>query len=276
MVTAAALLDTQKGPIIGIFLEDAHLGKGESIHSAGQMEWFNCKVDDRSKVVGGAQRIEISERYVIPLSIESGLVYLQSIRIPTDNDLKQYPHVFFTSPDTWDASVLDHGITPSLLEGINQESDDSLLQDSIFDEFGELHHGVIQQLNIFWDAESPESGEHTFHTYLHVSNIAEPDWKLLRPYFGWQSEQVIQNTYKVTSRFGGTVPHHDYLKKHFKSRNPVFNIPRRNESVAKDTILSDTHAINDGTTMAQFFVGKDTLVCDAYGIKSQTQFINTL
>ena len=28
--------------------------------------------------------------------------------------------------------------------------------------------------------------------------------------------------------------------------------------------------------VAQFFVGKDTLVCDAYGIKSQKQFINTL
>ena len=28
--------------------------------------------------------------------------------------------------------------------------------------------------------------------------------------------------------------------------------------------------------MAQFFVGRDTLVCDAYGIKSQKQFINTL
>ena len=27
--------------------------------------------------------------------------------------------------------------------------------------------------------------------------------------------------------------------------------------------------------MAQFFVGNDTLVCDAYGIKSQKQFINT-
>ena len=26
------------------------------------------------------------------------------------------------------------------------------------------------------------------------------------PYFSWQSEQVIQDTYKVTARFGGTVP----------------------------------------------------------------------
>ena len=55
VVTAAALLDTQKGPIIGIFHEYAHLGKGKSIHASGQMEWFNWQVDDRSKIVGGAQ-----------------------------------------------------------------------------------------------------------------------------------------------------------------------------------------------------------------------------
>ena len=61
MVTATALLDTQKGPIIGIFHEYAHLGKRKSIHTAGQMEWFNCKGDDRSKVVGGAQKIETSD-----------------------------------------------------------------------------------------------------------------------------------------------------------------------------------------------------------------------
>ena len=73
----------------------------------------------------------------------------------------------------------------------------------------------------------------------------------------------------MTSRFGGIIPHSDYLKKHFKSRNPVFDIPRRNEAVATDTIFSDTPAINDGSAMAQFFVGKETLVCDAYGMKSQ-------
>ena len=45
-----------------------------------------------------------------------------------------------------------------------------------------------------------------------------------------------------------------------------------NEPVATDTIFSDTPAINDGSSMAQFFVG---MVCDTYGIKSQKQFINT-
>ena len=99
VVTAATLLDTQKGPIIGVFHEYAHLGKGRSIDAASQLEWFNCQVDDRSKIVGGAQSIKTSEGYVIPLSIESGLVYMYSMRIPTDHDLQNYPHVSFTSPD---------------------------------------------------------------------------------------------------------------------------------------------------------------------------------
>ena len=51
VVTASALLDTQKG--LSLENEYVHLGKGRSIHTAGQMEWFNCKADDRSKAVGG-------------------------------------------------------------------------------------------------------------------------------------------------------------------------------------------------------------------------------
>ena len=87
VVTAAALFDTQKGPVIEIFHEHAHLGKGRYIHADGHMEWFNCKVDGRSKVVGGAQRIETPDGYVFPLSIESGLVYMHPIWVPTNNDL---------------------------------------------------------------------------------------------------------------------------------------------------------------------------------------------
>ena len=87
--------------------------------------------DDRSKVVGGAPRIETSDGFVVALYVESGLVYIHSIIVPTDNDLQQYPHVFFTSSDTLDASALDHVITPSLLEKMNQDNDESLLQDSM-------------------------------------------------------------------------------------------------------------------------------------------------
>ena len=46
--------------------------------------------------------------------------------------------------------------------------------------------------------------------------------------------------------------------------------------MATDTAFSDTPAIHDGSTMAQFFVGKATLGCDANMIKSQKQLIYTL
>ena len=66
------------------------------------------------------------------------------------------------------------------------------------------------------------------------------------------------------------------MRKHFKSRFPAFNIPRRSEEVATDTIFSDTPAIDSGVTMAQSFVGKRNLVTDVYPLKSQNQFVNTL
>ena len=66
------------------------------------------------------------------------------------------------------------------------------------------------------------------------------------------------------------------MRKHFKSRFPAFNIPRRNEVVATDTIFSDTPAIDSGVTMSQLFVGKDTLVSDVYGMRSSKQFVHTL
>ena len=181
VVTATALLDTQKGPIIGVFHEYAHLGKGRSIHAAGQMEWFNCQVDDRSKLVGGTQSIQTSEGYVIPLSIESGLVYMHPMRIPTDHDLQNYPHVFFTSPDIWDTSVLDHGIPQSLLDNINQHSDDSQLQDSIFDAYGEPHHRDTQTLNSsYCDLPSLPPGEPITHVHLHDTKTS-PNLRLDPP-----------------------------------------------------------------------------------------------
>ena len=70
----------------------------------------------------------------------------------------------------------------------------------MFDEFGDLHQWVVQHLDGFWDSGLTETGEHTFHTHLHQNNPAEEDWKSLRPYFGWQSEQVIQNSYSLWSK----------------------------------------------------------------------------
>ena len=50
------------------------------------------------------------------------------------------------------------------------------------------------------------------------------------------------------------------MKRHLKSRNPALNVPRRHESVATDTIFSDTPAVDSGVKQAQVFMGRDSLV----------------
>ena len=273
VVTAATLLNTSLGKVIGIFNEYAHLGKGSSIHSSGQLEWFKTHVDEKSIKVGGTQLITTLDGYSVPLLIKDGLAYATSLGRPTDHDMDSYPHVFFTSPDEWDPSVLDHDHPP--LDGLDPSQVlDQPFGDPMFDAYGDFNERIIANLNILLDAPPEDCRSYTAN--LHQSSSQEPDWNALRPFFAWTSPSSIQDTFNVTTRHG-IAPHtQDYIKKHFKSRNPVFNIPRRSEAVATDTIFSDTPAVDDGSTMAQFFCGRDTLVCDAYGIKSTKQFINTL
>ena len=65
-------------------------------------------------------------------------------------------------------------------------------------------------------------------------------------------------------------------EKTLESRNPALNVPKRHEAVATDTVFSDTPAVDSGVKQAQVFVGRDTLVTDAYPMKSGKQFVNTL
>ena len=273
VVTAATLLNTSLGKVIGIFIEYAHLGKGSSIHSSGQLEWFKTHVDEKPIKVGGTQLITTLDGYSVPLLIKDGLAYATSLGRPTDKDMDTYPHVIFTSPDEWDPSVLDHD--PPQLDGLDpSQVPHQPFGDPMFDAYGDFNERIFANLNILLDAPPENCGSYTAN--LHQSSSQQPDWNALRPFFAWTSPCSIQDTFNVTTRHG-TAPHtQDYIKKHFKSRNPVFNIPRRSEAVTTDTIFSDTPAVDDGSTMAQFFCGRDTLVCDAYGIKSTKQFINTL
>ena len=273
VVTAATFLNTSLGKVIGIFNEYAHLGKGSSIHSSGQLEWFKTHVDEKSIKVRGTQLITTLEGYSVPLLIKDGLAYATSLGRPTDQDMDTYPHVFFTSPDEWDPSVLDHDPPP--LDGLDPSQVlDQPFGDPMFDAYGDFNERIIATLNILLDAPPEDYGSYIAN--LHQGSSQEPDWNALRPFVAWTSPSSIQDTFNVTTRHGSAPHTQDYIKKHFKSRNPVFNIPRRSEAVATDTIFSDTPAVDDGSTMAQFFCGRDTLVCDAYGIKSTKQFINTL
>jgi hypothetical protein len=67
--------------------EYAYHGQGNTIHSPAQIEWYKNTCDDKSVLVGGKQVIHCLDGYSIPLSCKGGLIYLDIIGIPTDEDM---------------------------------------------------------------------------------------------------------------------------------------------------------------------------------------------
>ena len=258
VATAATLLNTPQGKVTGIFNEYAYLWKGSSIHSSGQLEWLQTYVHETSVKVGGTQHINTLDGYSVPLRIKDGLAYATSLGRLTNLDMDTHPHVFITSPDKWDHSqVLDQ-----------------LFGDPMFDTHGGFNQSIITNLNNLLDAppgdcESCTEVSSVFTANLHQSSPQEPDWNTQRPSPAWTSPSSIKDTFNVTTRHGTAPNTQDYIKNHFKPRNPVSSIPRCSEDLATDTIFSDTPVVDDGSTMAQFFCGHDTLVCDAYVASNQ-------
>ena len=264
IVTCAALLPTNHGKVVLIMHEYACYGRGNTIHSPGQIEWFQNTCDDKSFHVGGKQVIHFLAGYSTPLQCRTGLMYMRLLGKPTDADLNTYPHVLLTGPHEWDPSVLDY-THPTTSGDPTRAPDPSLLgaHDPRIDEFGNFK-GRVQHTLI----------SHLAH-HKHAITPQPIDFERLRPYFGWVNKHTIEKTFHKTTQWA-VASTRDPMRKHFKSRFPAFNIPRRSEEVATDTIFSDTPAIDSGVTMAQIFVGKRTLVTDVYPLKSQKQFVNTL
>ena len=101
------------------------------------------------------------------------------------------------------------------------------------------------------------------------------DYDKLRPCFGWVNSDIVKQTIDQTTEWGVALDSFP-MKRHLKSRNPALNVPRRHESVAADTIFSDTPAVDSGVKQAQVYVGRDLLVADVYPMKSGKLFVNTL
>lgn len=281
--TAAGYGITQKGPVIFIMHQYAYIGQGKTIHSSAQLESYKLDVDDRSrKIPGGLQRIKTPDGYLIPLDIIQGLPYMK-LRPPTDFELQSLPHIILTSDNEWDPSVLDNKIDDSTDTWYNEDDNIESFTHHPFDAIGTYKYREIAELNICHSNQFPVI---TYDYILddmitrYVLNInmknKEPNYSLLQPNFGWVPINIIKKTFQATTQFVRSLHLYNDMRKHFKSRFPAFNVMRRSESVATDTIFSDTPAIDDGSKCAQFFVGRDSLVCDIYGMKTDKEFVNTL
>ena len=132
-------------------LEYAYYGRGNTIHSHGQIEWFQNTCDDKSFHVGEKQVITFLDGYATPLQCRTGLMYMNLLGKPTDADLNTFPHVLLTGPYEWDPSVLDytHPTTagdPTWVPDPSQRG----AHDPRIDEFGNfqgrVHHTLTHSL----------------------------------------------------------------------------------------------------------------------------------
>ena len=306
IVTVGGVVPSQRGDVIAIMHQYAYLGEGKTIHSSAQLEHFKNDVNDKSmKVSGGLQCIQTPDGYMHPLDIRNGLPYIP-MRPYTDKEWETLPHVTWTSDSDWDPSVLDHKLTDKE-QWYDAVSDlaDSIIS-SPFDEFGNFKRRETE-LHFFDAGEEIISNDRNnnnttslddiifdaiIHTYKHqrtsstdspllelhsmTLNKKSPDYESLRPFFLNATADVIKRTFAATTQYARTNIGGIQLKKTFKTPFPACNIHRRNEAVATDTIYSDTPAIDDGSKIAQLYVGRSTLVTDVYGIKTEKQFVNTL
>ena len=63
IVSCVALVQTNHGNMNMIMHHYAYYGRGNTIHSPSQIEWFHKKYDDKSHHVGGKQAITFPDGY---------------------------------------------------------------------------------------------------------------------------------------------------------------------------------------------------------------------
>ena len=120
------------------------------------------------------------------------------------------------------------------------------------------------------------ANKHVVRYSQHAVNNDTPDYEKFRPYFGWVNVDTVQKTMEQSTQWGVSIPNIFPMKRYLKSRNPALNIPRRHEPVSTDTVISDTPVRDSSVKQAQMFLCRDTLVADAYPMKSGKQFVNTV
>ena len=111
------------------------------------------------------------EGYATPIIFKDGLAYIKTLVRPNDQELETYPHVFFTSPDTWEPSLLDHEFSPEDEITWSPLQDSRPFYDPLFDAQGDLNQRIIATLNTFLDLPD--------HNDTSTFNINSTSWDSL-------------------------------------------------------------------------------------------------
>ena len=260
--TYAATITSSSGVrCVGVFPKMIGYGKGKSILSKSQCEAFGFDVYDKVRRRGGGQKIVSPDGYVFKMRYKDALMWLD-IEYTTDEELETLPRVYFGS-DMWDPDEENDG------------PDDEVWYDAVEDE-GEMNDDEFYNSRDGWFAS--EDSMANPHQRILASNAKvekKPiDFEALRPFFAWKPVEAVKKTLQATTQYATNVMRLP-MRRHFKSRFPALRVRRLDEDVATDTFFSNTKAL-DGSTCAQLFVGRRSMLTDIFGMKTERQMPGAL
>mgnify|MGYP003449427917 FL=1 len=263
-------------------------GTGQTIHSVAQLEDFGLTVQD--KVTKGETRIIHPDGYEFKMYTQGGLCYVPQARC-TLEDFGKYAHVIMTSDMTWDPNKYD----------TDDMSDDLTIHTSHVEEedFDDSDIFSVSSEDIQEEAARSRTDLTEFELYVHACVLEAKgdisvnpggttvpakcilpkivDFELLRPYFGWVPATRVKQTIENTTQFykaEGRIP----MRRHTKARFPGANVPHMPETVASDTLFSDTPALDDGVTghggctMIQIFHGCESGLTEGIPMEKKSEF----
>jgi hypothetical protein len=109
----------------------------------------------------------------------------------------------------------------------------------------------------------------------------DPDFQALRPNFGWVNVDLIRDTLKNTTQWYHAKSRYP-MHRHFRSRFPAANVSRLNETVATDTIVSNTPAADDGfpghggCTCVQIYTGTESAITEGFPMSDEVEMHKTM
>jgi hypothetical protein len=183
---------------------------------------------------------------------------------PTQEELGNYPHVFFTADTEWHPQSVNDKYSVTDLDITDDD-----LQNS------DYHPG---SLDVYGDLISSDR-QHDVHLRTVQSN--QPDLDTISPNFGFVHHLCIQHILDHRTQFARLDPHLP-LCKHFKSRFPAANVSHLNEVVATDIYFLDTPALingimgHGGTKLVQLFCSCYSLLTGVYPMRRENSVTGTL
>jgi len=198
------------------------------------------------------------------------------LRPYTDEEWDTFPTVIMTEDMEWNPRHYDQGISNGQA-WYDKQPDDSG-QSRLFDQSGDHRRRSAADCGEQGPLPFPSklNGPLSIVVNCHRTKSKVKDHGPSRKSFLWQPTDIVRHTSEDTTRFYGAVSTGDVIKGAYKSPSPAMNVLRQHGPIATDTVCMGHPAIGAGQTAAQALIGRKTHVIDIFGVRTDTEFVNTL